>query len=118
VLIPLANELRWGPNGKPIRSEADVGKLLGRPQQTIARWTGRNTSTTHVSSACTDDRPRTDQKIPKVEHPKIARRVQRGETQTKVAEDCRTNWCPTWARAPLARWAGWPRRARGCSEEN
>jgi len=69
VLIPLANELRWGPEwetekGKPVHSEAEVGRLLGRPQQTVSDWTHRNISTTGAGNAYTS-RPRSDQKIPK-----------------------------------------------------
>ena len=95
TLVPLANELRWGPDwetekGKPLRTEDQVGKMLGRPQRTIARWTAEDASTSRAANACTSDRPRTDQKIPKAEYPKILARAQRGDTQRAIAGDYKT----------------------------
>jgi len=101
VLIPLANELRWGPNWKaakkngkpkPERSEAEVGKLLGKPRQTIARWT--NISVAHVGNANTragvantPPAHRITTKIPPSEWSTIFDRFQAGESQVHIAAD-------------------------------
>lgn len=89
VLIPLANELRWGPDWEaekadPIRTEAQVGKMLNRPQQTIHDWTAKNTTITEAGKGC---KARTDQKIPKADHELIWQRAQNGETQQAIADN-------------------------------
>ena len=83
VLIPLANELR--DEGKKVR---EVAKVMGQPKSTIQDWTGNGeTNVSGAGHVCPIARPRSDLKIPKVEHPKIAARVEGGETQRSVARD-------------------------------
>ena len=94
VLVPLANELRWGSdwkaarkNGKPKpeRSEAAVGKLLGRPQQTIARWT--DATPTHAGKCSKPPSYQVTAKIKPAERAAVLERVEAGETQAKVAAE-------------------------------
>ena len=49
------------------KTEAQIAKLLGRSQPWVSKWTRKDTSTATRGNACTDERPRSDQKIPKVD---------------------------------------------------